>query len=275
MSACIYCIENKVNGHCYIGQTINFQQRKLKHQSELRLNRHCNPHLQKAYNKYGAENFDFYIIEQVDDYSTIGERERYWIEQKGYYNIDTGRDGFTPTALRNFSSSHKSSNINKDKRKFDEQHVMWILAVTNFCDSSYRPLGKILNVTKTCISGIAKGTYYKEFYEQYNKLSLSERLKLFDEGLSQFSYDWTKVKCNASCPMKTRYIRYLYKIGIEKENIYHFFNMCRDSLNVVLRDKEREVNTSYTDEEIRQILLVLCKNNTVLSSYLEKSVTTN
>lgn len=25
MSACIYCIENTVNNHCYIGQTINLQ----------------------------------------------------------------------------------------------------------------------------------------------------------------------------------------------------------------------------------------------------------
>ena len=35
MSACIYCIENSVNGHCYIGQTIDYVARKSKHLREL------------------------------------------------------------------------------------------------------------------------------------------------------------------------------------------------------------------------------------------------
>lgn len=64
MPACIYCIENKINGHCYIDQIKNFIQRRSKHFSELRRNAHHNSHLQKAYNKYGEQNFQIYILEE-------------------------------------------------------------------------------------------------------------------------------------------------------------------------------------------------------------------
>ena len=46
--------------------------------------------------------------------------------------------------------------------------------------------------------------------------------------------------------------------------------MSKDGIGRVIRNNDREVNTTFSDDEIRQILLVLCENNTVLSSALEK-----
>lgn len=37
--------------------------RKYEHFSKLRKNKHCNNHLQKAWNKYGEKNFEFSILE--------------------------------------------------------------------------------------------------------------------------------------------------------------------------------------------------------------------
>lgn len=90
----IYKIENLVNGKVYVGQTIqDFEVRKGQHVSALRHNRHNNDHLQRAWNKYGENNFKFSIIEKCS-YDTLDEKEVKWIkhyrESKGSYNLESG-----------------------------------------------------------------------------------------------------------------------------------------------------------------------------------------
>jgi group I intron endonuclease len=58
----IYKIENLINGDMYIGQSINLIRRKTKHFSELRNKKHRNKHLERAFHKYGEENFEFKIL---------------------------------------------------------------------------------------------------------------------------------------------------------------------------------------------------------------------
>lgn len=74
----IYKIVNLVNGHVYIGESYHCLQRKRQHLRELKKNRHSNSHLQRAWNKYGKENFKFIIIETCPE-NIRYLRERYWI----------------------------------------------------------------------------------------------------------------------------------------------------------------------------------------------------
>ncbi len=62
----IYCIENLADSKKYIGSTTCFQKRYTKHFFELRNGIHSSHHLQQAYLKHGAENFQFSILELVD-----------------------------------------------------------------------------------------------------------------------------------------------------------------------------------------------------------------
>lgn len=62
----IYCIENKINNKTYIGSSKNLYQRLLKHFALLRHNKHENAHLQSAWNKYGEESFEWFILELCD-----------------------------------------------------------------------------------------------------------------------------------------------------------------------------------------------------------------
>lgn len=62
----IYCIENLIDSKKYIGSTTCFQKRYSKHLFELKNGLHSSLHLQQSYLKYGANNFQFYIIELID-----------------------------------------------------------------------------------------------------------------------------------------------------------------------------------------------------------------
>jgi group I intron endonuclease len=76
----IYSIINLINNKIYIGSAINFISRKKIHISFLRNNKHHSSKLQRAYNKYGEENFSFDLIEIVENKLDLIKREQVWID---------------------------------------------------------------------------------------------------------------------------------------------------------------------------------------------------
>lgn len=98
----IYKFTNKINGKGYIGQTNNIENRKRNHKSDS-FNPRSNSYgsyFHNAIRKYGWENFDFEILEEIGeefDISYVNERENYFIDKydtqvksgKGY-NITSG-----------------------------------------------------------------------------------------------------------------------------------------------------------------------------------------
>ena len=75
----IVCLENN---KVYIGQTGDYDKRKKTHMRNLKNNNHINTYLQEDYNKYGAVNFRYDVIEVVAD-ECGNEREDYWMEYYG------------------------------------------------------------------------------------------------------------------------------------------------------------------------------------------------
>jgi len=57
----IYMIENLINHKVYIGQSQDIERRQKDHMRHLKHGNHDNPHLQNAWNKYGADNFRFVV----------------------------------------------------------------------------------------------------------------------------------------------------------------------------------------------------------------------
>lgn len=95
----IYGIKNLINQKVYVGQTRQkFQKRYWNHKWKLQNNQHDNRHLQSAWNKYGEENFEFFIIEKVENAELINDLEIQYISQYRdnnlSYNILDGGDGF-------------------------------------------------------------------------------------------------------------------------------------------------------------------------------------
>lgn len=88
-NSCIYQIKNKINGKKYIGQTSDFQKRKNSHLSALRRGKCFNSYLQRAFDVYGEDAFEFSILEycDVDD---LDKREEFWISREGSYRLCGG-----------------------------------------------------------------------------------------------------------------------------------------------------------------------------------------
>jgi len=79
MKSGIYQIVNRVNNKRYIGSTCRLLGRKKRHFSELRCNIHHSQALQRAYNKYGNDSFDFLILEYCEPDKLL-EREQWYID---------------------------------------------------------------------------------------------------------------------------------------------------------------------------------------------------
>src|SRR3972149_5065844 len=86
----IYKILNLVNGKFYIGSAVRLNKRFERHRWELDNNRHSNQILQRAYNKYSADVFEFTIIEYIESPTKeiLEVREQFYMDTlKPEYNI--------------------------------------------------------------------------------------------------------------------------------------------------------------------------------------------
>lgn len=87
----VYKIKNLINQKVYIGSTKkSFISRYTSHYEKLRTDNHIGyKHLQSSVNKYGIENFEFFIVEICEKDKCI-EREEYYIKEFDSCNRDKG-----------------------------------------------------------------------------------------------------------------------------------------------------------------------------------------
>lgn len=106
----IYKIVNKATGQCYVGQSQRVKKRLREHFRLLRRNQHTNPHLQNAYNKYGANNFygameiecvDFDELDMLENQFLCGDA---WFDEPTVYNIAD----FAKAPMRNKTHSEEA-----------------------------------------------------------------------------------------------------------------------------------------------------------------------
>lgn len=135
----IYRITNMINGKSYVGKTgMNFGDRWDSHRSLLNSGKHDNPYLQRAWSKYGGENFEFAVIEVVDDSSLLNDLEIKYIaeyRQDGLsYNLHDGGDGgynlgkhLSEETKRKIGDKNRKNMLGKKasdetKRRMSESH---------------------------------------------------------------------------------------------------------------------------------------------------------
>src|SRR5271157_2975818 len=118
----IYKITCTATKRIYIGSSSNLRYRKRQHFHSLRDNKHHNPSLQNAWNKYGDQAFTFEVLELVlPEFLTA--REQYWLNSlkpfrhKGF-NIahDATAPTITPEIRKKIGDAHRG-------RKQTPEHI--------------------------------------------------------------------------------------------------------------------------------------------------------
>jgi len=110
----IYSITNKINGKCYVGQSIDIERKFKQHR-----NGHdsSSQYLKNAIAKYGFDNFDFVTIEECDP-NDLNYKEQFWVLEldtmvpNGYNLTSGGGQGIfvSNKTRRKMSESHSGEN---------------------------------------------------------------------------------------------------------------------------------------------------------------------
>lgn len=93
----VYAIVNTVTGKMYIGSATDIKHRWYLHRRDLFKSRHHSEHLQRAWNKYGSDVFNFRLLEIIEDTSILISQEQYWLDR---YHTHDKQHGYniSPTA---------------------------------------------------------------------------------------------------------------------------------------------------------------------------------
>jgi group I intron endonuclease len=153
----------------YVGQSKNIEKRWYEHKWNLNRDNHRNNYLQNAWNKYGKENFEFIILENITD-EELNERENYWITyfdslySANGYNLREG--GANRTLLEETRIKLRQCNIgeNNPSVKITEVQALKIIELLLEGYTSIK-ISKITNISDTiirCIKNKWSWTYLTE-----------------------------------------------------------------------------------------------------------------
>lgn len=79
----IYRIFNVVTEQFYVGSAVNFKRRRWEHLDALKKGIHHCSALQKAWTQYGADAFEFEVLEEVDDAVALTVEDTYLAQHAG------------------------------------------------------------------------------------------------------------------------------------------------------------------------------------------------
>lgn len=149
----IYCFENKINHHKYIGQTNNPTVRYTAHKNAA-YNSNSKDYgclFHQKIREYGIDNFDFYILEIIEDNQNnehVDFREQFWIEQeKSWARYGQG-----------YNQTTGGTQYKKSLPLSDTQ----LTAIRNELKNTEKTITEIANdfgTYRDCISYINKGIY--------------------------------------------------------------------------------------------------------------------
>ena len=188
----IYRIKNLVNDKCYYGSSKNIEKRWVTHKNHLNGGKHHNVPLQRAWDKYGEDNFSFEVVEECDEIFLL-EMEQYYLDLNPDYNIglkSSGGDNLTNNPNRDKIIKKMTESVRKryglmaDEEKKEkhsqpmENNPNWRGGVSfKYCECGV----KIKPINETCIncrdkSGVNNPFFGKKHSEETKK-KLSENRK--------------------------------------------------------------------------------------------------
>jgi group I intron endonuclease len=247
----IYKILNTKNNKVYIGQTKDYDKRIREHIRYLKNNTHQNKYLQRTYNKYGVDIFEFSLIEECSE-KELTIREQYWIDFYGgvsdpkNYNLrEAGSEGtFSEEVLHKIRTARLGKpHSEESKKKMSKAHMGKILSEKTkrlISKNNTRPhLGKSLSSeTKKKIGDANRGKKRTEAQREAIRLSKlgkprkphsEESKKKISDTLKKNTYDRPQAKKVDKYTLDGKYISTYNSIGEAQRitNIYNISAACR------------------------------------------------
>lgn len=161
----IYVIKNSINGKIYVGKSKNCYKRLNQHLYDIRTlerNYNENPHLLSAINKYGIENFDYYLVEKFDKNlecpeleKLLYEKELYWMKELDSLNKEKGYNLRYDSEGKCYCSEETSKKItNRLKKEWEsgirDKHSDKLKEYWETCgDERKKQQSKIMSKNKT------------------------------------------------------------------------------------------------------------------------------
>ena len=166
----IYKYQNKINGHIYIGQSVDIETRQKNHiyssNNEKAID--YDSQLHQAIRKYGIENFDFEIIAELtqEEYTreTLNQLEKFFI---AYY--DSYKNGYNATEGGDAVGNNVHKGSTNGRALLKEEDVRYIRE----CYNAHIPFRKVYEEYKDKISkrGLQKIWWFdtwKDIYPEYH-----------------------------------------------------------------------------------------------------------
>jgi group I intron endonuclease len=187
----IYCIRNLFNNKVYIGKSKNIYKRIHQHLYALKNNKKDeNPYLQNAWNKYGEDAFEYFVLEFLElNEVLVAERELFWI--KIYNSLETGynlRSDSDSKMITHEKTSKKISNRLKKEWKKGLRKDHSEKLSKNWENNAYRKAlqSKLFTKTKTKYLYLIDNQYLN--YQDLIKMNLKSALGAFSEKKSNEIY---------------------------------------------------------------------------------------
>lgn len=251
----IYRIHNKITNMDYVGLTNNPKRRKNRHFNDLENHIHDNPHLQKAFDKYGKEAFEYEILQEYDcSEQEIKQHEKEWIQK-----LDSYINGY---------NCNPGGDLSYNPGKLTKQEVFEILSVTDKLDHKGPKLAEIYGVSVKVISNVRARHSYNVYSDEYDKLPQIEKDRLFvimnslhhfTKEINQFRRKYTREQ------VYMIYISRDYKLPFTLKSIAENFGMDVSKTPFSIKD-----GTIYHDYYEDYFKLNINDKNKVLCDYIEK-----
>lgn len=204
----IYLIIHKESGRAYVGQSVNIYSRWSVHKAQLRTNTHHCEYLQRAWNKYGEESFEFRVVQLSS--KDLNSKETKWYNRfKGrLFNTrppGDGCSGFNHTieAIEKMKVSAKRAGNTPEQKlmrseRAKRQHAQGILgrrkteAHTIICEmcsmefKQYRMIPRGWHSGKRCLVCMAQ--HHRRYGGRFNIGAFDVTVDEFDNAAYELTW---------------------------------------------------------------------------------------
>jgi group I intron endonuclease len=163
----VYSITNMVNNKVYIGSSVDIYGRWVTHELHLNKNIHHNSYLQRAWNKYGKDNFKFKVIEKCLRDKRI-EVEQKWIK---HYKSDDRKYGYNMCeAIKGPSNATTMDDLKNGKAPLSYEQFLQVMEAFTTTTDPLSQISKRVGVTYDYLYDIFKRHTCRELTQDYTFL---------------------------------------------------------------------------------------------------------